>query len=270
LDMLFTDQPLARRLEGADAWGGVECARAHARLYPDSGAASELVAGGYAIFAGVGSPLTRALGLGMSGPVGGAEVEQMEAFFQSRGAPATIEMCPLADESLLKLLGSRRYRVTEFSSVLIRPLNRRESFPPLNTGVRVRRASPTEVDLWVSTVAQSFYEEGVFPAAREFFSTLFHVANATCFLGWVDGEPAGGGAVAVHQGVAILFGTGTRPTFRKRGVQAALIYSRLALAAVSGCDLAMVTTPPGSVSQRNVERQGFRVVYTRSQILREP
>jgi GNAT superfamily N-acetyltransferase len=266
--MLFTDQSLARRLEGADAWGGVECARAHARLYPDSGAASELVAGGYAIFAGVGSPLTHALGLGMSGPVSKAELAQMEDFFQSRGAPATVEMCPLADASLLKFMGSR-YRVAEFSSVLIRPLSRRESFPPLNTGVRVRRASPTEVDLWVSTVAQSFHEEGVFPAAKEVFSTLFHMANVTCFLGWVDGEPAGGGAVAVHQGVAMLFGTGTRPAFRKRGVQAALIYSRLALAAVSGCDLAMVTTPPGSVSQRNVERQGFRVVYTRSKMLRE-
>src|SRR5213596_1568238 len=85
------------------------------------------------------------------------------SLFSEPGCPATIEMCPLADASLLKLLGSRRYRMTEFSSVLIRPLNRKESFPPLNTGVRVRRASPTEVDLWVSTVAQSFYEEGVFP-----------------------------------------------------------------------------------------------------------
>jgi hypothetical protein len=30
-----------------------------------------------------------------------------------------------------------------------------------------------------------------------------------------------------------------------------------------GCDLAMVCTEPGSGSQRNAERQGFQIAYTR-------
>jgi hypothetical protein len=47
-------------------------------------------------------------------------------------------------------------------------------------------------------------------------------------------------------------------------VQTALIRARLAFAAAAGCDLAAVNTVPGSVSQRNAERQGFRVVYTRA------
>ncbi|MCX6621649.1 MAG: hypothetical protein NTY38_11355 [Acidobacteria bacterium] len=34
-------------------------------------------------------------------------------------------------------------------------------------------------------------------------------------------------------------------------------------AASAGCDLAMMCAEPGSVSQRNAERQGFRIAYTR-------
>jgi hypothetical protein len=52
-------------------------------------------------------------------------------------------------------------------------------------------------------------------------------------------------------------------------VQKALLLVRLAVAAENGCDLAMVATQPGSGSQRNVERLGFRVVYTRTKFLKQ-
>ena len=50
---------------------------------------------------------------------------------------------------------------------------------------------------------------------------------------------------------------------RKLGVQYALIAARLAAATEAGCDLAVVYTEPGSESQRNVERLGFRLAYTK-------
>jgi hypothetical protein len=31
-----------------------------------------------------------------------------------------------------------------------------------------------------------------------------------------------------------------------------------------GCDLAMMVAQPGSASQRNAERKGFRIAYTRT------
>jgi GNAT superfamily N-acetyltransferase len=75
--------------------------------------------------------------------------------------------------------------------------------------------------------------------------------------------------MSIHQSVASFGGAGTLPEFRNRGVQRALLLARIAQAAREGCDLAMVATAPGSGSQRNVERQGFRVVYTRTKFLRE-
>ena len=39
--------------------------------------------------------------------------------------------------------------------------------------------------------------------------------------------------------------------------------ARLEYAVEMGCDLAMIGTEPGSGSQRNAQRQGFRIAYTR-------
>jgi hypothetical protein len=71
---LFADLDLARRLEDADAWLKVAYAEAQAALDPAVGATSEAVGGGYAAYVGSRSPLSRAVGLGMHGPVGAAHI----------------------------------------------------------------------------------------------------------------------------------------------------------------------------------------------------
>ncbi|MGQ9489469.1 MAG: GNAT family N-acetyltransferase [Anaerolineae bacterium] len=88
------------------------------------------------------------------------------------------------------------------------------------------------------------------------------MAHTTCYLAWLDGQPAGAATLALHNGVASLFGTSTRLGFRNRGVQTALLVARLTDAVAAGCDLALIHTEPGSPSQRNVERLGFRLAYT--------
>ena len=49
-----------------------------------------------------------------------------------------------------------------------------------------------------------------------------------------------------------------------RGVQMALLQARLNTAREAGCDIAITLTTPGSASQRNVERAGFSLAYTRA------
>jgi GNAT superfamily N-acetyltransferase len=62
---------------------------------------------------------------------------------------------------------------------------------------------------------------------------------------------------------ALLAGASTVPAWRGRGAQGALLGARLRHAAALGCDVAMMGALPGSASQRNAERQGFRIAYTR-------
>jgi GNAT superfamily N-acetyltransferase len=99
--------------------------------------------------------------------------------------------------------------------------------------------------------------------------SLFHRPDSTCLLAWEEGRPVGGGALAVHEGVAALYGASTLPSYRRRGVQKSVILALLSCALESGCDVAYTLTQPGSTSQRNVERQQFRVVYTRATMVKE-
>ncbi len=62
----------------------------------------------------------------------------------------------------------------------------------------------------------------------------------------------------------------TAPAHRRRGVQTALLSARLADAAAAGCDVAVITTQPGSKSQQNAQRQGFDLLYARAVLVKQP
>ena len=268
--MTFSDLPLARRLEATEAFSCLDTAVIVGRLRPEIGAATERIAGGAVAFTGIGSPISEARGLGMNGPVTEADMDRLESFYRSRSDAIRIEVCPLADASLHQLLAARGYRLLEFSNMLARPLDSPAAPAPARPGLSTRRAEPSEGRLWSETVAHCFAEHmPVTPELVDVVGCFTHSANSTCYFGLMDGELAGGAAVVVHDGVALLGGAGTALPFRNRGLQQALIEARLAHAVQAGCNLAMTVTLPGSVSQRNCERHGFRVIYTRAKFTKE-
>jgi hypothetical protein len=90
------------------------------------------------------------------------------------------------------------------------------------------------------------------------------LSAATCFVVERDGEPIATAALFIHEQTALLAGASTIPSGRRQGAQNVLLDARLRHAASHGCDLAMMVAAPGSASQRNAERQGFRIAYTRT------
>jgi GNAT superfamily N-acetyltransferase len=254
---------LARRVEHAEAEAAVQCAERLNALQGEGSAAVESVAGGYAIYCGANSPVTQAVALGLDGAVSTEEFDRLEQFYFSRQEPVRVETCPLADATLIEQYGLRGYRVTEFSNVMVRPVAYEELFDPSN-GIEIRRVKREELDLWTLTVAQGFAEN--FPVTQELLSVMkmFSVGkNTECYLACVDGRVAGGATVAIRGDTAGLFGASTLPEFRNKGVQTALMRTRLKRAAEEGCELAVSLAQPGSPSQRNMVRQGFRTLYTR-------
>src|SRR6266404_1747579 len=214
--MLFADLALARRLETTDALAGIEFARTWARLNSFAGDVFIPVAGGHASFGGIESPLTQAFGLGLTGPVTEADMAAMEEFYRAYGATVNIETCPLAGPSLLKLLNERGYRPIEYSNVFVRELTDGDSraWPDPTSEVRVRRPALEEAESYSRLVAKSFFENAeVSPALLDIFSSCFQAAGAFFFMAEVDGVPAGGGMMSIHQGVASLGGAGTIPEF---------------------------------------------------------
>lgn len=261
----FADIDLARRLERTEAHGNAEFVEARVKSHPDRGAAWIEVAGAYAMFDGVGSPLTQTFGLGVFQPVTAEDMDAIEEFFRSRGAGVFHEVCPLADPSVYAFFKERGYHPVEFSNVLYRPIS-----PDLrldahvNERINVRVRMKDEVQLWADTASEGWSE---FAEVADFLKELGQVSahsESLSFLGELDGKPIATGSLIVAGDVALLAGASTVPAARRQGAQLALLEGRLRYAAAHGCTVGMMVAQPGSGSQRNAERHGFRIAYTRT------
>jgi len=262
---LFSDQTLSRRLEGAEGRSNAEFVAAKASALPESGAQSIKVAGAYVVYDGATSPLTQTLGLGLFGAVTNVAMDVIEEFFKQRGAPVFHEVSPLADPALLTLLTERGYLPIEFTSVMHRPIRSDLRLAASRNGrIRVRQIKDGEEELWAQTAAQGWSD---FADLANLMWEIGRVnvtkANAPLFLAELDGEPIATGSLNICDRVALFAGASTIKKKRRLGAQLALLDDRLRYAAEAGCDIAMMCAPPGGSSQRNAERHGFQIAYTR-------
>ena len=266
MSQIFSDLALARRLERTEARANASFVEARARAFPEVGAEWIEVGGVYAMFDGIDSPSTQTFGLGLFDPVTAETLNRIEKFFKERGAPVFHEVSPLADPETLPLLNQRGYQPCEFSTILFRPIQRGVSFTELrNDRIQVRLIGSDEVELWAQTSTRGWSE---FPELADFMLMFGKVIaqreDGLSFIAELDGEPIATGAMSIYDDVALLAGASTIPEGRKQGAQLALLDSRLRYAADHGCNVATMGALPGSASQRNAERQEFRIAYTRT------
>lgn len=276
--MLFASEELAARIERAEAGLVADAARRTAERLPAGAAFVEPIGGGFAVFTEVGSPITKVAGVGFGDPPGEAELSAVEARYAERGCAVRFEVSTLADPAIVAMLTGRGYTLVGFENVLGRPLVPGAPKSP-GAGIMIEPSGPDGLDTWLDVVVTGFATpdaRGV-PSdesfAREVLDRILRdfsrVDGMTAYLATRDGEPAGGASMRTAEGVALLCGAATLPAHRRRGVQAALLARRLTDAAAAGCDVAVVTTQPGSTSQHNVQRKGFELLYARAVLVRE-
>ncbi len=272
---LFCDTELAARIESAEAQLIAAGTDAALRRRPDLAFITP-VAGGFACFGEDGAPFNKVVGLGFGGLPSEDLIGEIEEAYATRGASTQVELTNMADPELGAMLTGRGYRLVAFENVLGRSLNA-SAKPPVLDGIDIRTSGEEELDDWLEVVVAGFAhpdEQGVatheeFP--REIVERAERdlvAAGARTYLALRDGVVAGGGGLRITNGVAQLVGAATAPEFRRQGVQTALLSTRLADAAAAGCDIAVVTTAPGSKSQQNVQRQGFHLLYTRAVLVK--
>lgn len=259
----LVDLALSRRLERTEAAANVAFVESRAVLQPSSGAVWMDVGGAYAMFDGVGSPLTQTFGLGLFSNPPDNELVALERFFLERRADVFHEVSPLVDPSLPARLSARGFAPVEFTSVMFRPATLEVA--PDHGRIGVRRIDVDEADAWARVAAEGWSTEA--PGLSEFMLDLGSVSargrNTHCFLAEIEEKPVAAGALSINGDVALLAGASTIPAGRRQGAQRALLAARLQYATERGCVLAMMCAAPGSASQRNAERQGFRIAYTR-------
>jgi GNAT superfamily N-acetyltransferase len=274
---LFCDIMLAHRIERAETRLIVDAARAaQARSGTDGFVIP--IAGGMAGFAEPDSPFNKVVGLGFDGVPSTDELDIIERAFAAHGAPTQVELAHLADSAIGELLCDRGYRLESFENVLGIALDRDPELvaPP---GIEVRRSGDDELDAWIAVVTDGavhpdtqglpwhdeFPREAIENAERDFAA-----AGGTRYLALRDGVFAGGADFRITDGIAQLAGAATAPAHRRHGVQTALLAARIADARAAGCDVAVITTQPGSKSQQNAQRRGFDLLYTRATLVKRP
>jgi len=266
----LADTALARRIEGAavvDRIGYAEAAHQNG-VFP--AARTLRIGGGVATWLSVGNVVNGSVGLGMSGPVAVEEVDRLVEFFESRGALPTLDICPHADSSLLSALQRRGFALSDFEGVLYQPLpTPRQPRPAPGVRVSVARTQ-AERSTWADLAARGFSDDKPTAADRALSTSISTRADAIHLIGYLDGQPAGTGMLYLADGVADFSGDSTLPVMRNRGVQSAILAERLRIASRAGCDLAVIGASPGGTSQRNQERAGFRIAYTRATLIRSP
>lgn len=240
-----TDVALARRLEAGHVHSGL--------VYAD---ALLETAGGTAIFGGLDSPFTQALGIGMNGSVSSTDLDCLEAFFRERGSKTPIDLCTLADPSIFALIQARGYAFNEVSNVLV---CRATDIPPEPDAVEVTEA---RLRPWTRMVLRGFME-GDEDIPEELVDSMSKTSPG--FHAYYGGDSATA-AMEVYEGLATLFGDATLPPARGQGTQQRLIRHRVGEAFRLGCDLLSASVLPGSISHRNYERAGFELVYARIKV----
>lgn len=263
LEYPLADRALARRIEAvgsADLCAYLESARASG-VYPQ--AECFRVGGGAAVWFSPDNVVNGSFGLGMDRPVEQEEVAALVAFFQERSTVPRVDVCPHADRTLMRWLAEAGFVATDFEMVLYQPLPAPPQ-PPFADGIEVRIASSAEDRaVWADLEARGFTDDAPAPEHHVLATAISLRADALPFIGYLDGQPAGTGMLAMPDGIAMFNGDSTLPAARNRGVQTALLSARLQHAAEAGCDLAVIEAAPGGTSHRNQERCGFRVAYNR-------
>jgi ribosomal protein S18 acetylase RimI-like enzyme len=172
---------------------------------------------------------------------------------------------------VFEMFKERGYAIAELNNVLYRKLDAQEKFPPPPPGCEIRRSLLEEADTAGSIVEGAFFPDGAPEAFRGLIAPFYQMDRALAFVASIDGKlvACGTGLVIPEHRVFALCGAGTLAEFRGRGLQTALLRARMAAAVEAGSEYAVVVTQGGTISQRNAERLGFRVAYSKVTVIKQ-
>ncbi len=274
---IFCDPPMAARIDRAEARMCAEFAHLVGSRSPGARVTTMPLAGGLAVYAGPGAPMNKLIGVGLGDALDAGALADVEAEWESRREPVRVELSTLDDGAAARMLTARGYRLLGFENVLGRRI---EPSDAVDAGVAVAEIvtiGDEDLERWIQIMLGAFAQPDAGPLPTEehshgelaaVFRDISRMSGVRCYLAVVAGEAVAAASVRFDGRLAQLTGAATLAPFRRRGLQTALTTRRLADAQREGCDLAVVTTNPGSKSQQNAQRGGFELLYSRAILVR--
>jgi hypothetical protein len=262
MEIPIINQDLAERIEQAETEAQLSRMRGVQNI-PGNPLAVEIERfGGALAFAVRGAPhleLYRVLCLGSQDM---DHIGSILDWFRQRGLKPQIDISPYTSSiDLLSQLARQGLFQSRFLTVLYGVPS---AEPPVSAvGVTIREYPPDRLDEFARVSAQiDGVPEDDLPLWADIIQHQFR--GWRCYLAFVGGRPASHGVLRIHSHSAVAMYAATLPEFRNFGCQTALLRQRIYDAALSECDLMSCSSYPTTISQRNQERAGFRVAYTKA------
>lgn len=205
------------------------------------------------IFAGDSSPLTQ-----VTAVRDGADLSMMPDYYRGRTKVWEATISPFAGTDVVHQVLGMGAKLQQYENVTYRTLTDLPAKPEFD--IREMKTSD-ERELWGKIANQGFFGDLKNEMTEQLGFVMANMPRTIRYMAFVDGEPAGT-ASSFHSDGCVGFGGGAvLPQFRGKGLHAAMIAHRLH-AAPADCDVAILEATPGSTSQRNAERLGFRIAFT--------
>jgi GNAT superfamily N-acetyltransferase len=189
-------------------------------------------------------------------------VEEIIAFYDGLGVRPSFELIPEPDfETLAERLHAAGAGQVGFHAVLAGVAERQPPAPlevvELDGGARADEFARVLLEGHGVPAADIALEA----AAVERWHGLDGLRSYVALDG---GRTVAAGALLVADGIGYLANSATRPDARGRGAQTALVRRRIEDARAAGCELVSAQASFGGTSQRNLERAGMRVAFTKA------
>src|ERR1700722_17202797 len=262
--LLFDSDVLLGKVQNASMSMLRSATAAMAVRRPEVGACSTEMAGACVAYSGSDVPLTCAIGVGTSGPIGSDDIAAIEAFYASRNSPVRIAISGRTHDGVNGLLAGRGYTAGGPMENWGRPL---ADMPgrAIPDNLQVEPASIDDAELWVRTVAAGFQEsdapvdDSTLPSRMlDTFYCFGFADGAQPLLVRRNGVLAGGGVLHINGDTAHLRTTSCRFAHRRNGVQTALLTFRLQMAMEAGCRFVFSSTDGIGAAARNLDRFGLQ------------
>jgi GNAT superfamily N-acetyltransferase len=253
------DRAFCDSIERAEVLGLQHVIQNAQQRFPELHPAMLELAGGIAAYAGVNSPISEAMGIGLSERAGRAEAEALTSFYRTRGAQPRVRVTPHADLDFVAALIALGYVPLEYENPLIAELT------AIASGRDTRVHEMVDAREWSAATGSAFMDGKPCDESNMIVGLMVATPPQTTALEIrIDGTIVATGCMDVLGEIAGFFGAATAPAYRGQGLQSALIADRAARAIERGARVGRVTTRPGTPSEQNFRRIGFAPLYTRT------
>ncbi|GAA1516828.1 GNAT family N-acetyltransferase [Kribbella lupini] len=260
---------MVARAEAVEANLMLAVPQAGQRVLERMGLAVRRIGGGIALSASKDPSgfWSKAQGFGFSEPLTGDVLAEVIDFYRSEGTPSAnfhlLDRVLPADWPEL----AAKYELTP-GSTLVKLQRDDRPVAPAPTTLRVGPISADDWTAWAAVQIEAFEFADGDGRMAEMLASIGRIKNVTAYGAWDGDLLVATGALYVDGDAAELVSGATRPEYRGRGAQSALVARRTQDALAAGCRWVFSETGKPGPGERNpsldnLQRAGFAVIYDR-------